>query len=463
MKTCLIIGRDLMFGGQTVCLDELYNEEYNKYSDAHAGDYYNETYLVNELFQYKIRDYLALKFFVTQNGIDSIDARKASTDIRYFVRHISEVQNIQCEIGFLPFAAIKSDGLFYLNQFLTFLYLEYLMLCIPHDKAYRSDDKAFAILRSKAGTQKMRNFSFIHKEREDIKDKSSIYRLFGKRERLLWVCKAYINSFKSLREIKNAYAPVLGKYFIYSIKDYYKERIVHTELFKILIDNYFSKRQGCDYYTANNLDRMSVIEEETAKNYNIKTYNIPHGIEYGFKFPKGFSCDVFYAYTQHSADYLNALYHTNKYVYDQAVIEKMLKLDSTDSNHQQYVIFFTEPREIEVNIEIIKSLKQMMDKQGWTLYLKLHPTDKKSNYDFLGCPYITDYTMALTGNICISRKSTILLEAIYNDSIPIAIITNDKDASIFKTFPSLNSEKIIKRYNVEDLFNTIKELKNDNS
>ena len=459
MKQCVIVGRELTYSGKTVSIDELYNEDFNRYSDAHATEYYNETYLVNELFQYKIRDYLAVKFFITKNEIDFVDARKASTDIKYYVKHIAEEEDTRYSSGSLFLASIKSNILFYLIQLLTFFYLAYLMLRIPKKKESFGGKSAFSILRSKAGTQKMRNFSFINKEKEDIKDRSSIYRLFGKGERLSWTFKAYCNSFKSIREIKAAYTLKLGNYFIYSIKDYYRGRIVHTEFFNLLIKKYFPHYAGGEYYTANNLDRFSVLEERVAKENNIKTYNIPHGIEYGFKFPKGFSCDVFYAYTEYSSQYLNTLYETNKYVFDQGIIENMLKLDSSNKPHSQYVIFFTEPREINVNIEIISSLKKMMDIEGWTLYLKLHPTDKKSNYDYLGCPYITDYTVSLTGNICISRKSTILLEAIYNGSIPIAIITNDKDASIFKTFPSLNSEKIIKKYNIEDLFNTIKELK----
>ena len=456
MNRCVIIGSELVYNGSKVSVDDLYNEEFNQYSDNQASEFYNETYLVNELYQYKIRDYLAIKFFLTKNAIEYVDATKATTDIKYYIKNIAAENSIQYTTGAL---LQQANILFYLNLLLSFLYLAYLMMRIPHKEEPFGGKGAFSILRSKAGTQKMRNFSFINKEIENLKDKSSIYRLFGRGERLSWAFKAYCNSFKSLHEIKVAYIPKLGDYFIYSIKDYYRERIVHTEFFYLLIKKYFPYYSGGEYYTANNLDRFSVLEERVAKENNIKTYNIPHGIEYGFKFPKGFSCDVFYAYTEYSSRYLNNLYRTDKYVFDQGIIEKMLKLDSNNKEHPQYVIFFTEPREINVNIEIVSELKQLMDTNGWTLYLKLHPTDKKSNYDFLECPYVTDYTESLTGNICISRKSTILLEAIYNGSTPIAIITNDKDASIFKTFPSLNSDKIIKKYNVKDLFNTIKELK----
>ena len=99
-----------------------------------------------------------------------------------------------------------------------------------------------------------------------------------------------------------------------------------------MIKRFFSYYAGGEYYTANNLDRFSVLEERVAKENSIKTYNIPHGIEYGFKFPKGFSCDVFYAYTEYSSQYLNALYHTDKFVFNQSVIEKMLKSGSSVSH-----------------------------------------------------------------------------------------------------------------------------------
>ena len=70
--------------------------------------------------------------------------------------------------------------------------------------------------------------------------------------------------------------------------------------------------------------------------------------------------------------------------------------------------------------------------------------------------YITDYDLSMTGNICISRKSTILIEAIYNNSLPVAIITNPKDQNIFNTIPSLNAKEIVKAYSVEELFDVIK-------
>jgi len=221
-----------------------------------------------------------------------------------------------------------------------------------------------------------------------------------------------------------------------------------------MLDEYMSHFEGCDFYTANNLCHYSVIEDQIAPKYGIKTYNIPHGIEYGFKYPKGFSSDLFYANTQYTADYLSKLYNTDKYIYNESITTRMFKLDGVKP-HERHVVYFSEPREVEVNIQIVTELIPLLKDKGIQLYLKLHPGDVKSNYDNMDAIQLTDYGEAMVGNVCVARKSTCLLEAIYNESTPIAIITNPKDQTIFNLFPSLNTDKIIKTYSIQELFNEI--------
>ena len=187
-----------------------------------------------------------------------------------------------------------------------------------------------------------------------------------------------------------------------------------------------------------------------ASKYQIKSFNIPHGIEYGFRFPKGFSSDVFYAHSQYAADYLNKLYSTTKYVYKKEVISRMFSYNCTKP-HGQMIIFFTEPREANVNVEIINGLIPVVKELNKKLYIKLHPVEKPEFYKNIDVEIFTDYDTSLTGNICISRKSTILLEAIYNNSTPIAIITNPKDQATFNQFPALNAQEIIKTYSIDEL------------
>lgn len=325
------------------------------------------------------------------------------------------------------------------------------MIRIPFKHDFNVQTEDFTVLRQKSAIQKFKSFNFISKEYEDPKLKTSIYRLFPRTTRIKWVYKAYVNSFLTLRNMKSFYKPKLGKWSVFAIYSFYKKRIVHALLYEQLIENYFKKNIGKNFYTGSNLDRFSVIEEKIAKRLNIKTYCIPHGIEYGFRFPKGFSCDVFYTYSLHAADYLNSLYGTNKFVFDDDIVSKMLTLKIIKKTHNKLVVYFTEPREINVNVEIINKLLPELSNRRIDLFLKLHPGDIKENYNNLDVQYINDYGEAITDNICISRKSTILLEATYNNSTSIAIITNKKDESIFNNFPSLNSDKIIKTFSVHEL------------
>ena len=123
--------------------------------------------------------------------------------------------------------------------------------------------------------------------------------------------------------------------------------------------------------------------------------------------------------------------------------------------HEPYIIFFTEPREIYVNQEIIKGILPELKKKGRGLCLKLHPGDSTSNYSEFDVKIVSNYAESLTGNICIARKSTMLLEAIHNNSTAIAIITNPKDQTMFDNFPSLNTSKINKAYSVKELLDQI--------
>jgi len=87
------------------------------------------------------------------------------------------------------------------------------------------------------------------------------------------------------------------------------------------------------------------------------------------------------------------------------------------------------------------------------LYIKLHPKDDKNNYIglFKNIEFIEDFGQAINGNICIARKSTILVEALYNQSESIAIVINNKDKQIFDKFISLQDSRIKKIYNLEDI------------
>ena len=96
-----------------------------------------------------------------------------------------------------------------------------------------------------------------------------------------------------------------------------------------------------------------------------------------------------------------------------------------------------------------------------TLYIKLHPLEKKSEYkDLMNIKFIENFDEAIQSNICISRKSTILLEALYNDSTSIALLIDKQDKFDFtNSFPSLSDSSIKKCYSYDTLIDLIQNKK----
>lgn len=447
-----VIGNKIVLNHKDTIIDDLFDEGFYAYANAQAQRFVNDTIGVNEVYDNLIHYSFAIERWMSENKPDRVNIAKANKEIFYYTKDVCDKLNIyvECYHFWNPvFSKLQFD----FSLLGSAVYIAFLLMKIPY-KPGINNAKKFAIVRTKASIKKFKKFGEIQQEVESFYEKESIYRLFSKWTRIKWMAKSYVNAYKQFNAMASFYEPLMGRHFRYSLMNFYKKRIVYAELYRCLLDDYFKHFEGCDFYTGNNLDRYSVVEDQEKVRFNIKSYCIPHGIEYGFKFPKGFSCDVFYVHSQYTADYLNKLYDTNKYIFDENVIRRMFEYHC-NKPHEKIIIFFTEPREVNVNLNIVNELLPKMKKKGWKLYLKLHPGDNKANYEGLDVEFITDYDLSMTGNICISRKSTILIEAIYNNSLPVAIITNPKDQNIFNTIPSLNAKEIVKTYSVEELFEVI--------
>lgn len=440
-------------GEQVYPFENLYSSDFYSYNNRESQRFNCDFFCVNELFAHLAQPYLALEFFISNNDIGLIDVRKAGGEYKWYAIDIARKRGIPIKgcssLEKFP-VIIKS----FFIRFASCLYLSHLMLKIPYSGESIVQHKKFAVLRTKAAIQKFKTFTELHKEYEKVEEKDSIYRLFPIWKRVGWVWKGYFKSFSNLRQFKAFYKPLTGKNSVAQIDVFYQKRIVHALLYEQLMREYMSHFKGCTFYTGNNLDRFSVIEENLAKEYGIKTVCYPHGLEYGYKFPKGFSCDVFYANSAFAAKELNRVYETDKFIYDEGITKKMFELKGVPE-HPKHVVFFTEQQEYHVNKAILTELQPLLANDGIGVLVKLHPGDTKYHYTDCDFKYITDYGESLAGNICVSRKSTVLLEAVYNNSTAIAIITTQKDKSVFDTFPSLQSEKIIKTYNVQDLYKEI--------
>lgn len=246
------------------------------------------------------------------------------------------------------------------------------------------------------------------------------------------------------------------------VLSYYRKRLVHKVTFEFYLSSLLKTAKPEILYTGNKEDRFALIEKRLAHDLRIKTVCIPHGLEYSFKMPAGLVGEIFFCNSLASQKYLKNLYgigETN-FVFDESIVSQMLSRHLESTNLKK-VVFFPESREPQKNLVIIEFLK----KAGIQFFVKLHGKDSLENYNgvidesFLIC----DFDLAISNSICLARKSTVLLEAVYNHSIPIAVLVDSKDSAYFEfMFPSLKDESIFKVYTFAELKILVEKLKEQN-
>lgn len=450
-----INGNRILYNNKAFTIDDLYNKDFLEYSDSVALAYYVDSYFVNELFQNIIQPYLALKFFIEKEKVEVVYFDSPNFVLRALA---SDILSVRSRTFMRQIWNCFSRFSFFVACFwfvVTACYLLICMLRIPKKlNSPNIDLDNFSIIRTSAAQGKISKFDVVM-YRESVVDKSSIYSFFPRLKRMYWIASCFFSSLNEITLLSRIVRVRVGNTSVSVVNAFYGKRLVHSLLYEKVIDAFFSLYKNKKFFTGNNLDRFSIIEEVVAKRYNIRIVCIPHGLEYGFRFPKGFSGDIFYSTSEHAASYLNALYHTEKFIFDQAVAERMFTISSTKNNVDKKVVFFTEPREVEVNYNIMDGLIPKLKSIGVSLFVKPHPKDSKAIYSSLDVVYLDSLEEALVGNVCFARKSTTLLECIYNRSKAAAILTNSKDEALFYTFPSLQSDAIQITKNIDELFEWI--------
>lgn len=241
---------------------------------------------------------------------------------------------------------------------------------------------------------------------------------------------------------------------------YFYKRVAYKCVFEYFLNLILKKNKHTVYYTGNKEDRFAVLEMRLCKKYGMKSVCIPHGLEYSFRVPAGLAGDEFYCNTSYAQQHLSNLYSNNsKFIYDKKVAEKMFSRGYPIADIDQ-VVFFPESREPEKNLSILKELVNY----GMHIYVKLHIYDSPDNYKEYSdrFTYIDDFDFAISNKICLARKSTVLVEAIYNNSVPIAVLTDAKDrAYVDYMFPSLKDSQINQVYTFEELLKLLDELKHN--
>lgn len=448
-------GNVIEFKNHKYYLRDLVTTEFLEYANSIIDKYYTDCCIVNELYIYYLQNYLALDYFIKSNDIHKIEMENVEDSLKAYLQDIAARRAIVINKGksILYFPRIRSYSIIIASTF----YIVWSQLKVPFIKE-KFFAREFALIRQKAAEIKFQKIN-IRKELEGLNKKDSIYKYIPVSERIGWSLKSLIEGFRLYGDIMKTISDFMGKSSAAFISKFYDKRVVYTCFYEHLLRYLFSENRESTYYTASFLDRISVIEDKVAEEFNIKTVCIPHGMEYGFKMPKGYSTSTFYATSDYSAKWLNSQYNTNKFVFSEEIANKMFKRDGFDAaRHKRKVVFFSELEGKDVNDYIVSNLKELLTKDGIPFALRLHPAERKEDYEKFGLDILSDFDDAICGNVCVSRKSTVLIEAVYNNSNSSAILINDYDKLLFNTFPSLHSEKIERAYNIDDLYKWIKKV-----
>jgi len=244
---------------------------------------------------------------------------------------------------------------------------------------------------------------------------------------------------------------------------FFLKRIPHFYLIKEALTNFFHSTSIQTFYSGEKESRWGIISNELSRKFDKKSTCIPHGLEYAYKFPLGIFGDSIYVTSSEVKNTYKRLYQNKKIVYDPKVIFNMFYIPTSDKMiPKNKIVYFTEGRNIKRDEFIINTIIG----ENIFLNLKFHPTDKYSNYKFLNeenINVISSFNEAITYNICIARSSTILIEAINNNSKAISVLIYEEDKFYCNfLYPSLSTSQILKIYDMSILLDTLKKFQVDN-
>lgn len=368
--------------------------------------------------------------------------------------YINDIYNITNELINEEKREFRKLKIFMIHvYFFVNLMISIFLIILNISFEYKFDfNKKIAIARVPRTKQKisgvLKEVQFIQ---DDIKNFDfTIYRVGSRRDRLTFLVESYVNfCLKDLYEIKVILSeknllPFASRTLLACVK-----RIPHTVVYKYAIENIMINYNLTTIYTGQMYDRFALIEGELAKKHKKKLICIPHGIETTEKMPVGYVGDIFYCSSFEMSIKLNDLYATSKFIFDGDITKKMyrVKKSSQDKENSKVkrVVFFTQPRDIESTKKIVRVISRYLETRKQKLYIKIHPSEKSSNYGIENTEIINGFEEAIVGNICISLSSTVLVESLYNDSISISIILLVKgDIQLTGNNEFLNDRRILK-------------------
>jgi hypothetical protein len=452
---------------ESISADSCYTEDFidrlNNHDFEGLSDYSNEIFLYHyvRLLEFsellKSSDRSRFSFFARL--LDKNLFIKAKAEIGHQVSLIIRLLTTVSSFFLFVFS-------FFAIIFLAFLLPFYLVRRKEPDStlAFDAGRRVVFLIRSKAAFQKCRLSIERAISAVTLVDNFgglsvpgvSIYSVVG-RGNILKI--SVISAFHALRDIQNFLkdgSVMLGNSCALALFPGYVKRIAHKAVYESCLNEVVRLSPHAVFYTGDKDDRFALLQTRVCSREKTELVCLPHGLEYGFRFPGGLAGSAFYCFTPEAASFLNRLYDEEKFLYEGSVVDAMYGVGSESKLSEliERVCFFTEPRDPEVNYQTIKELNE----RGVTFFVKLHPLETARDYTerFPNVKHIDDLEDAMRSSVCIARKSTILLEASRKGAKAIASLVNDKDrVYVLKIFPSLGSKKILKAFTFDELQNLI--------
>ena len=422
----------------------------------------------NELYHYYFMPIL-YKFirFQETHKVEEINFVGSHSDFYtvagYFLRKQMKVEGLKFLKLKFYFLNLRLSALYFKAQIIT---LAVIMLkaiqnakIISFKPEYNSD---FALIHSKSSYRNIEKLKLelnyyyddINLTQKPNQKAVSFYKMISISDYLKSLINSFLLTHDIFKRLASTSQAMVGDFGAINAMNWFSLRIGHYILIEQAYRNIFNSHPRAKFYSGERESRYGVLAMNILGTHDNYAVAIPHGMAFSYKYPLGLFGQKYYCTSNQESKYLNEIYNETKFLFDEDVM-KMIYQVRANKNKSKDIVFFTEPRRAHVNIVIIKRLVKLLDQM---LYVKLHPLEDKSFYeDVENIEFIDNFDLAIQSNICISRKSTVLVEALYNDSISIALLVDKQDEFDYNnSFPSLLDSKINRCYSFKDLVNKVK-------
>ena len=284
--------------------------------------------------------------------------------------------------------------------------------------------------------------------------------LIPRRERLRVFNKVFFGSGSFINLIKAVYSYSKVSGFKNRFIMYLGVRFYLHELYSASFEALLKKFPEVEVVVSGSTnERYATAMDRITHRVGVESICVPHGISPSFELPNGLFGKKYFCLSKSEKDILTSLYEDREYIYDKNLLNKLLRAGDEPKKEKKKLVVFTDSRSIERDQYLIDILSDY----GSEFSLKLHPNDNETNYKFPShCSIITSFEHAINNSICITRVSSILIDAKYNHSIPIAYLESEEDKyNSQSVYLGLYDEEVRCVFNKRDLHILINEIKNE--